>query len=126
MVVLPNTASFTDAQATVTPTDKNADKGAVAKISYTYAGKQVGGANVIYEKNTKATYPFHNISADKGGSKVKYFRIDFKTILLVIGIIPDLFIGSLCMECHVRTDPFEPSQKERRPKEEKPLSSDQP
>ncbi len=87
VVVLPNTASFADAQATVTPADKDADKGVVAKISYIYAGKQVGGANVIYEKNTKATYPFHNISADKGGSKVKYFRIDFKTILLVIGII---------------------------------------
>ena len=27
VVVLPNTASFTDAQATVTPTDKNADNG---------------------------------------------------------------------------------------------------
>lgn len=93
VVVLPNTASFSDAKATVAPADKDSD--AVAKISYTYAGKQVGGANVIYEKNTKATYPFHNIPADQGGSKVKYFRIDFKTILLVVCIIGLLLLAVL-------------------------------
>lgn len=82
VVVLPNTASFTDAEPKVSPA-KTGSK-AVAKVQYTYAGKEVGGADIIYEKSEKSSYPFHNLSEEEGGTKIKYFRIDFKTILLVV------------------------------------------
>ncbi|MDD6193818.1 MAG: D-alanyl-D-alanine carboxypeptidase [Lachnospiraceae bacterium] len=89
VVVLPNTASFTDAEAKVSPAKKGSK--AVANVEYTYAGKNVGGADIIYEKSKTSSYPFHNLSEEEGGTKLKYFRIDFKTILLV------LFIAALLL-----------------------------
>lgn len=91
VVVLPTTASFSDAEAKVVPASKKS--GAVAKIKYTYAGKSVGSANVIYEKAEKVSFPFHSISEKEGGSSIKYIRIDFKTILLVVLIAGLLFLG---------------------------------
>ncbi len=82
MVVLPNTANFSDASATVTACDDGSD--AVAKVSYTYAGKEVGGADILYKTSDTVSFPFHNVDEADGGSSIKYFRIDFKTILLVL------------------------------------------
>lgn len=82
VVVLPNTASFADTEVEVVPAKKGSK--AVAKVQYTYAGKKIGGADIIYEKSEKSSYPFHNLPEEEGGTKIKYFRIDFKTILLVV------------------------------------------
>jgi D-alanyl-D-alanine carboxypeptidase len=52
-VVLPNTASFKDAEKDVTffPASEIKDGGnVIGTISYTYDGKYVGGANIIYNK----------------------------------------------------------------------------
>ncbi len=57
-LVLPNTASFADAKKEVTfySTDKESasasNKNAVGKISYTYNGKYVGGADILYSDTT--------------------------------------------------------------------------
>ncbi len=83
-IVLPNTASFVDATPTVSPSD---DDGAVAKITYTYADREVGSANIIYTSSDTISYPFHNVDAAEGGSSEEYIRIDFKMILLVVVII---------------------------------------
>lgn len=91
VVVLPNTASFSDAEPTVVPAAKKS--GAVAKITYTYAGKKVGYANLIYEKAEKSSFPFHNLSKEEGGTSLKYFRIDFKTILMVLLMAALLLLG---------------------------------
>lgn len=91
VVVLPNTANFADAKAKVSPAKKGSK--AVAKVEYTYAGKKVGGANIIYEKAKTASYPFHNLPEDQGGTKIKYFRIDFKTILLVTLVVALLLLA---------------------------------
>lgn len=84
-VVLPNTATLTEATPKVVAGSKK--NGAVAKIKYTYAGKDIGEANLIYERADQFSYPFHNIPEEEGGTSLKYFRIDFKTILLVLFII---------------------------------------
>ncbi len=91
VVVLPTTASFSDAEAKVVPASKKS--GAVAKIKYTYAGRNVGSANLIYEKAEKSSFPFHNLSEKEGGSSIKYIRIDFKTILLVVLVAGLLFLA---------------------------------
>lgn len=55
-LVLPNTASFEDAKKEVTfypATDKSVADNIVGKISYTYDGKYVGGANILYEPSDK-------------------------------------------------------------------------
>ena len=85
VVVLPNTATFSDATAEVSPAEN--DSSAVAKVEYTYAGKKIGSADIIYERAETASYPFHNLSEEEGGTKIKYFRIDFKTILFVMLVI---------------------------------------
>ncbi len=82
IVVLPKTASFIDAKAKVIPAPKGS--GAVARVEYTYAGRPVGGANIVYENAKKVSYPFHNVPAKDGGTKIKYFRIDFKMIFMII------------------------------------------
>ena len=91
VVILPNTVAFSDAKASVVPADGQTD--AVARIEYAYAGKNVGGANVIYETNDTMTYPFHNVSEEEGGSSIKYFRIDYKTFLVVAAIILAVLLG---------------------------------
>ena len=81
-VVLPNTASFADAKATVIPAPEDSD--AVARITYTYASREVGTADLIYENSDTKGYPFHNLPEEEGGSSVKYIRIDFKTFLWIL------------------------------------------
>lgn len=51
-LVLPNSASFEDAKKEVTfysATDDSVADNILGKISYTYDGKYVGGANILYE-----------------------------------------------------------------------------
>lgn len=63
-LVLPNTASFEDARKEITfyssstaTTDENTSSGTneriIGKISYTYDGKYVGGANILYNNEAK-------------------------------------------------------------------------
>ncbi len=90
-IILPKTANFSDAQPTVVPASKK--DGTVAKIQYKYAGRKVGSADLVYEKAEKSSYPFHNLSKEEGGTALKYFRIDFKTILLVMFIIAMIMLA---------------------------------
>lgn len=85
VVVLPKTASFEDAVPSVSPAPEGS-KG-VAEITYTYADRVVGKAGLLYETEEKMSYPFHNVAKDDGGSDMKYFRIDFKTFLMILFVV---------------------------------------
>jgi D-alanyl-D-alanine carboxypeptidase len=85
VVVLPNTASFSDAVATVSPVSDDSD--AVAQITYTYASRVVGTANLYFEQSDTSSYPFHNLSEEEGGSSIAYIRIGYRTFLLILFII---------------------------------------
>ena len=92
-VILPKTANFGDAGVKVVPVKKD-KTGCIGKIEYTYAGRQVGGAAIVYHNTKKqSTYPYHNLSKKEGGSKVKYFQVDFLKIILVLLIVGVLIAG---------------------------------
>ncbi len=91
VVVLPNTASFADAKAEVTPAPEGS--GAVARLTYTYASREIGTADLIYEQGNGKGYPFHNLPEEEGGSSVKYIRIDFKTILWILLAATAVFLA---------------------------------
>ncbi|MCR5144512.1 MAG: D-alanyl-D-alanine carboxypeptidase [Lachnospiraceae bacterium] len=92
VIVLPKAASFKDAKAVLEPAPKDSE--AVAIINYKYANKSVGTGHIIYDASNKVSYPFNNVDAENGGSKIKYFRIDFKTILILLLIIL-LIVGAV-------------------------------
>lgn len=109
-VILPTTASFSDASVSVSPATEGSD--AVATMTYTYAGKQVGSADLLYEQTAEVSYPFHNIDASEGGSSIDYIRIDFKTIFLValllaavalIAFVIHLQSGQILLQLHRRS-----------------------
>lgn len=111
VVVLPNTASFSDAQAMVQPAPEGSD--AVALICYTYASKHVGTAELIFQQGTGAGYPFHNLPREEGGSTIKYLRIDYKTFLwvalfvaliLLAGFLIHLQSGKILLKRHRRRE----------------------
>ena len=91
-VILPKTVDFSEAEATIVPDEDENDE-SVGRIEYTYGGKYVGGADLLYtESSVAASYPFHNIDAEDGGSKVDYIRIDF-TLFLWIALIVGAIAG---------------------------------
>lgn len=94
-VILPTTVDFSAAQAKIEPV-KDGEDGVIGRIVYTYAGKTVGSADLIYtESENGASYPFHNVDEKDGGSSLKYIKIDFKLIIcciILIGLLIGLFI----------------------------------
>ncbi len=85
IIVLPKAASFKDTTVQLTPAPKDSE--AVAKAVYSYGDRVVGTANLIYESDGKVSYPFNNVDAEHGGSKLKYIRIDFKTVFILILVL---------------------------------------
>ncbi len=98
-LVLPNTASFEDAQKEVTfysATDTTKVDNVIGKISYTYDGKYVGGADILYnndenltlilnepEKNNPTSAPDNNSTLEKSSRSLRP---------IIIGSIVGLFI----------------------------------
>ena len=99
-IVLPKTAELKDATNAISASD-GSDKSVAGKITYTYAGHEVGGANLLYTENSIKKYPFHNVAPEDGGSKVKYYRVDFR---LIIGLILLILVILFFHQWHIHTD----------------------
>lgn len=82
VVVLPKTAEFASASASVIPMKDENQSSVVGRVEYTYAGRAVGGANLLYRQTDSQSFPFHNLPEEDGGSSMKSVNIDFVTILL--------------------------------------------
>ena len=120
LVVLPKTASFTDAKSQVIPQkDGSGKKGDIAgKIVYTYAGRPVGEADLLYAAEKKgSTYPFQNTAAASESEGSKYININLLYIipgvLLAIGLF--LIIRSVLKQTEKRRR-FRDRTRERKPK----------
>ncbi|MCR4611282.1 MAG: D-alanyl-D-alanine carboxypeptidase [Lachnospiraceae bacterium] len=87
-VILPNSADFANVTAKLVPSQK---EDVAAQIQYYYADRFVGSADLVFLKASDVPYPFHNIDEVYGGSGITYFRIDFKLILIVLGIAAIVF-----------------------------------
>lgn len=84
IVVLPKTASFLDAESRVESYSDPDDSSVVGKIQYTYAGKNVGGADLVFSRIDNISFPFDNLPVEKGGSGKQYVQVDYLKIALVI------------------------------------------
>lgn len=82
-VVLPKAAAFSDAVPEVIEDTKAADK--VGIIQYTYAGRNVGGANIKINGAKVAQFPFDK--EDTANKKEKVVSINVKYILIGILVV---------------------------------------
>lgn len=57
-VILPNTASFSDADSTLSYTQNADDSNIIATIHYTYSGVNVGSCNIIFSKSDASAINF--------------------------------------------------------------------
>ncbi|MCR5416490.1 MAG: D-alanyl-D-alanine carboxypeptidase [Pseudobutyrivibrio sp.] len=87
IIVLPKTASVLDVKSTVEACKDENDPSVVGKLTYTYAGRNIGYANLLFTNAQTESYPFDNIPEDKGGSGKEYIQIDYPKIGLVLLII---------------------------------------
>ncbi len=95
-VILPTTVDFSAATATIEPVE-DSDEGVIGRIVYTYAGRTVGSAELIYtESEAGDAYPFHNLDEEEGGSSLEYIKIDFKLILGCILLLAAL-VGAVIL-----------------------------
>lgn len=93
-IVIPKTATFTDAVPSVD--DSNANESVAGRISYTYADRVVGGADIIKTGATVEPFAFKNTNGEAGteqGTETpgdteqaaeKTFRVNFRVILRVL------------------------------------------
>ena len=87
VIVLPKTAEFAEAKPEVT--DESTDKDIVGRISYTFADREVGGADIIKTNAGIETFQFDNEQQATETEELlpkekKIVKINFKKILLGI------------------------------------------
>ncbi len=92
LIILPNTASFSDATPTVKTVDD--DSGAVATVEYSYAGRVVGSANLLYETIGGSSFPFLTTTGaqteeetEATGFMIVNFGKIIKNIFLIIIVV---------------------------------------
>ena len=88
-IILPKTASVMDAKSTVEAYKDGEDSAVVGQLKYSYADRSIGYANLIFSKVESQSYPFDNLSEDKGGSGKEYIQVDY----VKIGLIAVLLIA---------------------------------
>ncbi|MCR5639851.1 MAG: D-alanyl-D-alanine carboxypeptidase [Lachnospiraceae bacterium] len=93
LVILPKTANLSQAEIAVEAMKEEENPAVVGQLKYTYAGRYVGEAKLLYNKNESGGYPFHNLSVEEGGSDVAYYRVDFLTIFgVILGVVGGIFL----------------------------------
>ena len=88
LVVIPKTASVLDVTSEVIPYSDSENKSVVGQLQYSYAGRNVGQANLVFTNAEVESYPFDNIPVEQGGSGKEYIQVDYPKIgLIVLAII---------------------------------------
>ncbi len=89
-VILPASASLADTTNKLALSTK---EDVAAEMQYYYGDRYVGSADLIFKKAENVPYPFHNIDAEKGGTEVKFFRIDIMLILIILAVLAVLYVS---------------------------------
>lgn len=84
-IVLPKAAAFTDAVPEVVEDTKAADK--VGTIQYTYAGRNVGGADIKINGAKVAQFPFDKAQTTNKKEKVVNINIKYILIGILVAVI---------------------------------------
>ncbi len=96
IIVLPTTASYSDATMSISPADDDSD--AVAVVEYTYDGRVVGTANIYYASLEEETvYEFQNNTAEIQEEQEEVQAETGKLLKKVGSIIGVLLLGFLAI-----------------------------
>lgn len=99
-LVLPNTASFKDAEKEISfypTTEIDEGNNVIGKISYTYMGKYVGGADILYNNIEKLTLETKELNVKNPAENNHNENIESKTTTgglypIILGIIAGILI----------------------------------
>lgn len=87
-VILPKTADFNDTTVEILPYEDPDNKDVVGKIKYTYADKEVGGTNILFEDKDKISFPFANVdNGEEERAERMFYQIDYKPFAIIAGIV---------------------------------------
>ncbi|MCR5416811.1 MAG: D-alanyl-D-alanine carboxypeptidase [Pseudobutyrivibrio sp.] len=87
LVVIPKTASVLDVQAEVVPYSEKDNSSVIGQLRYTYAGREVGFANLVFTSAQTGSYPFDNLPVEKGGSGKDYIQVNYPKIGLILLVL---------------------------------------
>ena len=87
LIVIPKTASVLDVTAEVVPHTDESNSSVIGQLRYTYAGRNVGFANLLFTNAETGSYPFDNLPVEKGGSGKQYIQVNYPKIGLIILIV---------------------------------------
>ncbi|MCD8249475.1 MAG: D-alanyl-D-alanine carboxypeptidase [Lachnospiraceae bacterium] len=96
-VVLPVTASLSDAEATLTFLESQ-EEDVIATLDYTYAGQAVGSTELYLTENTLQEFHFGSLDADSTEDEEttrRLIRIDLRLIGLIAAILLFLLVLAL-------------------------------
>lgn len=87
LIVIPKAASILDVTSSVVPYKDDTNKAVVGQLQYSYAGRNVGYANLLFTNAETGSYPFDNLPVEQGGSGKDYIQVNYVKIGLIILII---------------------------------------
>lgn len=102
-IILPSSASFTDAAPELTFLDDNAGSDVIATLSYTYQGQPVGSASIRREEANIQDFTFdREIDSEKDAEAVtalstgvqqkRFIKINVRLILIFAAIVAAVFL----------------------------------
>ena len=99
LIVIPKAASILDVTSSVVPYKDESNKAVVGQLQYSYAGRNVGYANLLFTNAETGSYPFDNLPVEKGGSgkdyiQVNYVKIGLILLVIIAAVVLVLFIKS--------------------------------
>lgn len=105
-IILPKTASFTDATSEIYAQKNPNNPSSVGKMRYIYDGREVGSADIIFESAKTNAYPFFNIPIEEGGGGIDYFTFNYKLIFIssiavLVFILLIIFIHSKAVDIRI-------------------------
>lgn len=89
-IVLPKTASFQDAKATLNESKRS--KTVAGRIEYTYANHNVGGADIVVTDTAPKEFPFDNL-IEEGQDGTKRIHITGNVMMIILFLLLLLAAG---------------------------------
>jgi len=84
-IILPKTASFSDAKRTVSYEDTD-EENVIATLKYEYEGREVGSAKMIMATPNTEEFQFTTLE-ELANKQEKIVAVDMKKVLIVMGIV---------------------------------------
>ncbi|MGN0240572.1 MAG: D-alanyl-D-alanine carboxypeptidase family protein [Candidatus Weimeria sp.] len=81
-LMIPKNADESDITMSLSKSTSS-DSSVIGQMNFKYGSKSVGSCQLLADSSEETTYPFHNLSADEGGSKASFIQINLVLIIVV-------------------------------------------